>query len=204
MEKFTNLPIEKQNQLINAGLITFGLNGYKKASISDIAKEANVSKSIVFHYFGTKKELYLYLVKYSAETLMSELLTHMPNCGTDFFERLLFFTEIEVSVMRRHPAILSFLKSIVLEKDETVSEDIKVFMSQGEAFRNTMTLDGIETHKFKDGIDPVRVIKMLAWFAEGYVSQLGLTNALELDEMNKEFHEIIKMIKNNFYKEAYL
>ncbi len=59
MEKFLNLPIEKQNDIIDAGLIAFGTNGYKKASISDIAKAAGISKSMIFHYFRTKKDTVL-------------------------------------------------------------------------------------------------------------------------------------------------
>lgn len=63
MEKFLNLPVEKQNIIIDAALKNFAVHGYKKTSISDIASSAGISKAMVFHYFGTKKELYVYLVR---------------------------------------------------------------------------------------------------------------------------------------------
>lgn len=34
MEKFFNLPEDKQNTIIDAALKSFGTNGYKKSSIS--------------------------------------------------------------------------------------------------------------------------------------------------------------------------
>jgi AcrR family transcriptional regulator len=60
MEKFFNLSTEKQQKIVDAALASFGANGYKKTSIRDIAAEAGISKAMIFHYFGTKKQLYLY------------------------------------------------------------------------------------------------------------------------------------------------
>lgn len=204
MEKFTNLQEDKKKAIINAGLITFGTNGYKKASIGDIAAAAGISKSMVFHYFGSKKALYLYLAQYSAELLIGEINEKRHHCGSDFFDRLKFITDIEVDVMKRYPGILSFLKSIFFEKDPEVEADVKRMLSMGEAFRSTLSLDGVEIHKFKEGVDPKLVVKMLTWFAEGYMNQLGTYGMLDVDALNLEFSQCLVMLKENFYKEAYL
>lgn len=55
LERFFRLSEEKQNSIIDAALKAFGINGYKKTSVSDIAAEAGISKAMVFHYFGTKR-----------------------------------------------------------------------------------------------------------------------------------------------------
>ncbi len=204
LEKFANLQEDKQAAIIGAGLIAFGTNGYKKASIADIATAAGIAKSMIFHYFGTKKALYLYLAQYSAELLIGEINAKREHCGSDFFDRITFMTEIEVDVMKRYPGILAFLKSLFLEKDPEVIDDVKSLMAMGEAFRAGLTLDGIEAHKFKDGVDPMLVLKMLAWFGEGYISQLGMSGMLNVDVLNQEFHQILAMLKQNLYKEAYL
>jgi len=73
MEKFLNLPMEKQNSIIDAALKTFAVHGYKKTSISDISSSAGISKAMVFYYFGTKKELYLYLVNTCVAALAPRL-----------------------------------------------------------------------------------------------------------------------------------
>ncbi len=63
LDKFHALDEAKQNEIINAGLFVFGNSGYKKAYISEIAECAGISKSMVFYYFGSKKELYMYLLE---------------------------------------------------------------------------------------------------------------------------------------------
>ena len=60
-EKFFSLPEEKQQAIINAGFRVFSQNTYKKSPVSEVAKEAGISKSLLFYYFRNKKELYLFL-----------------------------------------------------------------------------------------------------------------------------------------------
>src|SRR5690625_358370 len=72
LEKFLNLTKEKQNSIIDSALKIFAKHGYRKTSISDIAKSAGISKAMVFHYFGTKKDLYLYLVNTCADSIATE------------------------------------------------------------------------------------------------------------------------------------
>ncbi|GCD11605.1 hypothetical protein Ctaglu_32280 [Clostridium tagluense] len=74
--------------IIDAALRTFGANGYKKASISDIAVAGGISKAMVFHYFGTKKALYLYLINLCGGTMMKEVNENFDNMIEEFNECL--------------------------------------------------------------------------------------------------------------------
>lgn len=56
-EKFFELPIEKQERIINAGFKVFSQNSYKKSPVSEIADAAGISKSLLFHYFHNKKRI---------------------------------------------------------------------------------------------------------------------------------------------------
>ena len=55
-DKFFSLPEEKQLAIINAGYRVFSQNSYKKSPMSEIAAEAGISKSLLFHYFKNKRE----------------------------------------------------------------------------------------------------------------------------------------------------
>ena len=65
-EKFFHLPEEKQERILNSGFRVFSQNSYKKSPMSEIADDAGISKSLLFHYFRNKKELYLFLWQKSA------------------------------------------------------------------------------------------------------------------------------------------
>lgn len=168
----------------------FSTNGYKKASVSDIAIAAGISKALVCHYFGTKKALYLYLIDLCINTIMNELHQKFDTSVTDFFARIKLATSIEISVMKKHPAILSFLNSAYFENDEEVKDDIKGILAnrETESLRSKIAFEATDTSKFNDGIDPKLVMKILSLITDGYLSKMPKTN-IDLDALSKEFKE---------------
>ncbi len=203
MESFLNLPLEKQNIIIDAALTCFGTNGYKKTSVGDIAAAAGISKALVFHYFGTKKALYLYLIDLCTHIIMNELDEKFDNAVTDFFARIQLATSIEISVMKKHPAILSFLDNVYFENNEEVKADIKAILANGEGLRSKIAFEGTDISKFKDGIDPKLVLRILTLLTDGYLSKMPKTG-IDLDVLCEEFDEYINLFKRNFYQGKYL
>lgn len=203
MEKFLSLPKEKQDGIIDAAMSTFGTNGYKKTSVNDIAVAAGISKAMVFHYFGTKKKFYLYLLDVCGHTLMDELTGKFDRSVTDFFDRIILATEIKVAMMRRHPSILSFLYSAFYETDNEVKADIQALFTggEGERFRQSLVFDGMDSSKFKEGIDPQVVMKLLTAYGYGYMNMTPNQTETNLDAVMKDFEDCIQLLKNNLYKE---
>ncbi len=206
MDKFLNLPVEKQNAVIDAALKSFGINGYKKASASDIAAAAGISKAMIFHYFGTKKALYLYLLNYCGSIMIKEIRENFDNTVTDFFDRIRLSSSIKIAVLKRHPALFLFIKSAYFEMDETVSDHVKALYlgSEGEAFRNKIAFNGTDTFKFKDGVDLTLVMKMLVWQAEGFMNQFSREAEIDMESFCKEYFQCMELLKKNLYKEEYL
>lgn len=202
MKKFLSLPTEKQNSIIDAALKSFGKNGYKKTSISDIAKVAGISKAMVFHYFGTKKELYIYLLNTCINSISVEVIEKFDNSITDLFDRILYATKLEISMMKKHPDVPSFIESVYFESDEEVKEEIQIIINsdEGEKLRNTLIFDGADLSKFKDDIDPNLVIKMIYLLAEGYMNQASNEKEIDFDKLYNEFEECMQLFKRNFYK----
>lgn len=92
-ERFFSLPAEKQQAIINAGYRVFSQNSYKNSPMSEIADAAGISKSLLFHYFRNKKELYMFLWDKCAEVTIEFLTRYncygqknhcMRQCGRSF------------------------------------------------------------------------------------------------------------------------
>ena len=204
MNKFFSLSDEKQAAIIDGALITFGNNGYKKASVNDIATAAGISKSMIFHYFGTKKTFYLYLLNMCSNLIIDEINEKFDSSVTDFFDRIILSSNIKISVMKKHPAIISFLSSAYFEEDKEVKDDIAAILSQGEDVRNKIAFDGVDTSKFKDGIDIKVVMKMLLWQADGFVNNTNFKSGVDIEALCNEYYECMYLLKNNLYKEEFL
>lgn len=201
MEKFENLPEEKQKTIIDGALKVFAANGYKKASVSDIALAAGISKAMVFHYFGTKKGLYLYLIRLCSDIITKEIKKNFDRTVTDFFDRIILSSDIKIASMKKYTAIPAFLTGMYYEKDEEVREDIEALLAEGDEFRKHLTFDGLDTSRFKDNVDVALVLKMLVWIAEGFSSGSALKTNEDIEAMCNEFYKCLRLLKENLYKD---
>ena len=202
MEIFFNLPMKKQNLIVDAGLRIFAIHGYKKTSISDIASSAGISKAMVFHYFGTKKELYLYLVNTCVESISNEVTEKFDDSITDLFDRILHAGKLKVDLIKKHPHLPSFIQSAYFETDDEVKKEIRAIFSKddGNTLGKQITFNGADFSKFKDDIDPNLVMNMIDWISEGYMSKMTGAEEVDFDELYKVFEECLQLFKRNFYK----
>ena len=124
-EKFFSLPQEKQQAIINAGYRVFSRNSYRKSPMSEIADAAGISKSLLFHYFRNKKELYLFLWNTCAQLTMEVLRDFRCYEGNDLFEVMRKGLEAKISLMRRYPDLGTFALKCYYEKDPEVQPEMQ-------------------------------------------------------------------------------
>ena len=80
MSEFLSKVDARRNRILEAALTEFANKGYKKASTNTIVREAKVSKGLLFHYFISKKDLYIYIFKFAKDTIQAELFKSVnPN-----------------------------------------------------------------------------------------------------------------------------
>lgn len=63
----------RRAQLLDLGLRLFGTRAYDEVSIDDIAAAANISKGLLYHYFGGKKAFYAAVVGDAARRLVAAI-----------------------------------------------------------------------------------------------------------------------------------
>ena len=60
-------PGERRAQIVRVAARLFGERPYSEVSISDIANEAAIARGLLHHYFGSKRELYLEVVRMAVQ-----------------------------------------------------------------------------------------------------------------------------------------
>ena len=204
MEKFLALPQGKQRAIRNAAMDVFSRTGYKKAYVSEIAQAAEISKAMIFYYFGSKKSLYLYLLEYAYNEATAAFSSLSSSAESDFFDRILESTKLKISFLKTHPALLRFVLSVYTEGDEEVAQEIQAYRIKCERFREDLVLSSLDCQKFKDSVDCRLVHKLLMQYARGYSEIGAFQGEPSLDDMAQEFAATMDMLKRNFYKKEYL
>ena len=124
-EKFYALPEEKQSQILNAAYKVFAMNQYKKAPTSEIAAEAGISKSLLFHYFHNKLELYLFLWKYAADLTKKYMCKYKVYETDDFVEMMRRGLIAKCAVMRKYTFLSLFSINSYFETEPDIQSIIQ-------------------------------------------------------------------------------
>jgi AcrR family transcriptional regulator len=64
---------ERRTGILDAALAVFSRSGYHSASIDDIAREAGVSKALIYEHFASKQELYADLIARNVRDLTQRI-----------------------------------------------------------------------------------------------------------------------------------
>lgn len=72
-------PDERREQILACAVRLFGERPYPLASTTELANEAGVTRGLIHHYFGTKRGLYLEVVR--AMVMVPDLFDEVPVSG---------------------------------------------------------------------------------------------------------------------------
>ena len=198
-EKFFSLPQEKQQRILNAGFRVFSENSYKKSPMSEIAEEAGISKSLLFHYFRNKQELYLFLWDRAAEITVQYLTAHKCYEPTDLFEMMERGMQAKFQIMARYPHMAAFTIKAFYEKDADISAAVQESYRKYFNLKADKTLLNLNPEQFIPGLDIRMMYRDMYWASEGYIWEMVQRNNIDIDEMEKGFSKLI-----SFWKSIYL
>ena len=201
LEKFFQIRAEKQKHILGAAFAVFGKQGYRKASIADIAKEAGTTKGMITYYFGSKKTLYLFLVDLIQSASVEAIESQLTPDVTDFFEKLKKMVAIQVEAIKEYPAIISFANSTYYEKDPEVAGELEQLITAGDAKANQLLMEVTDFSWLKPGFDLQVFRQLILWVNNGFVEELcSPGGADKIDDLAAQFCKCLDMLKQVFYK----
>lgn len=198
-EKFFKLPEEKQQKIINAGYRVFSQNSYRKSPMSEIAAEAGISKSLLFHYFRNKRELYLFLWEHCAEVTIQYLTEYGCYEQTDLFDMLYRGMQVKIRLMRLYPYMGNFAVKVFYEQDPEVCPAIQTSYEKFKGIKANSTLSNLDPKQFKEGIDISRMYQEMYLASVGYLWEMMQKGDIDADQVEQDFTEMM-----DFWKKIYL
>lgn len=198
--KFFQLPMEKQQRIINAAYKVFSENNYKKAPISEIADEGGVSKALLFHYFTNKLELYMFLWNSSIEQIHKASSEYRVTDTTDFFEMIHRSLLAKCSVIRSYPYLYQFAVKAYYEQEPKIKSSIQESFYAVNKSSENILWETVDVSKFRQDIDIRLVYQELLWTSDGYLRQMVLSGELDADKMENDFERMIGQWKKVYLK----
>lgn len=111
-----------REQLLDAAEAQFSLKGYASATNQDIAAAAGLTAGAIYHYYGSKAELYAAVCERAIRQLSARFLSDVHGSGSveDAVARLLFSA---VTHNRQRPYVAGLLANLPLEARQAEVRD---------------------------------------------------------------------------------
>ncbi|EZP77250.1 TetR family transcriptional regulator [Parageobacillus genomosp. 1] len=212
---FEKQPQEKKDLIIKVAIEEFVKNGYEKTSTDVITSRAGISKGILFHYFKSKKNLYLYLVNYVKDLLTEKTMKALREIKSDdFFERIKEIVLTKQKVTALYLQETQFIMDAFTNPPAAVKEEMEeIIKKHYETYQGDFLLehvyikDLIQTEKLREDISVDTVIRMTMLIAEQLSNKyLALYKNKQIDIINstesmiRELNDYLKIVKYGIYK----
>lgn len=92
----------KRDKILLASLEEFAEHGYEKASTDRISKRAEVSKGLIFHYFGSKSKLYMITFNNCIDDMLEEY-KNVDTNNMEFIFAIKSLMEIKYNFFSKNP-----------------------------------------------------------------------------------------------------
>ena len=174
LDTFQNLPESKQKLIIDKGIEVFSKFSFTDASTDLITQKAGISKGLLFHYFGSKKNFYLYLLDYAINLLTQassvDILEHK-----NFYEILFDSMDKKYRLIMDYPNEMHFTnlasketsKQVVKEKQELIGK----YMIEVQKNSSKILSQAIQTLNLRNDVDMTKLTKGLSMYVNTIIMQ---------------------------------
>lgn len=160
--------------------------------MSEIAAEAGISKSLLFYYFKNKKELYLFICKYSTELTEQEIIRQKCYEKEDFFDIFLSGLKVKVQLMRQYPDLSLFQLKAYYEKDKSLRPEIDQLIGQYSGYENQSEMLKLDKEKFIEGLDLEMMYTDMFLASQGYLWEKMQSETIDPNQMERDFIRMIE------------
>lgn len=204
--KLLNLEPKRRDAILNSALKEFATKGFDKASTNVIAKEAGISKALMFHYVNSKKDFFLFLCDYCSEIVKREYFDSVNLNEKDILERLRQSYILQLELLYKYPWILEFTRITANEKSDEVKKELEEILKGQQSICNEILFGQIDESKFREGLDIERCKLLILWANIGFANQKleDIRNSeiskLDYDKIIIELDGYLNELRKSFYK----
>ncbi len=111
----------KRDLMLTAGIKEFSLNSYNDTNTDRIVTSCNISKGLLFHYFGSKKGFYIACL----DSALNRLIQPTVANGDTFYEILFAHMQAKIAMCTQFPLETAFVNMASRESAAAIAEDKK-------------------------------------------------------------------------------
>lgn len=169
--RVTNGFPETRQRILNVAMKEFATKGYDGARVDDIMRAANVSKNLIYHYFGSKEGLFVEVLEAAYEG-MHAYQTTWPLDVASPIDGIRKLVQSTFNYWRSSPEFIGLLNSENFHKGRHLRKTRQTKAGYSGLLGNIAKLlkEGERSGDFRIGVDPVELYVSISALAYHFLS----------------------------------
>jgi AcrR family transcriptional regulator len=174
---------ETRERILRVARERFADLGYESTTNKDIADAASITTGAIYHYFESKRGLYLAVFE-EVEQHVFERFREVAAAGDGFLDKLLRVLDESVAIHRNDPSIAAFFVTVPVDSGRSVDLAGLAARQGRDAsdFFRALVDEGLARGEIPDDVHPSDLVNMLMAVTSGmarFSSQVGDADVLE-------------------------
>jgi AcrR family transcriptional regulator len=173
---------DKREEIVQAALRVFAAKGFRKTSVEDIIGEAKVARATFYHYFKSKKDIFLELTGMILDNIYSIVekdFQVFPSSEKEIVERMEHSLRTSFEYFRDNRAFAAVYFSEAMGMNPQLDSKVIEFQTRSSALVARVVMEGQAKGFFRD-VDPYIVGTTLA-FAPQHIAILWMLTGEKAD-----------------------
>ena len=191
-EKFEKLPADKQEMILAVGVKEFSHKGYNDVKTDTITQKCGISKGRLFHYFGSKKDFYIYCLEKAMERLTEK--TQQAEAES-FYEILFESMSRKIAVCMKYKDEMLMVNMASRDASADVAREKQQVLARYKASIQAQSMETLSTAvaalNIKQGADKNKVVQGLYIYINAVINRY----LLEYQNTPEKFFENSEKIK---------
>jgi AcrR family transcriptional regulator len=174
--------MDTRQKILSSATKLFSTQGYATTSLAQVAKEAQVSKALIFWHFASKDDLFRTALTESLTPYSIDVVEALSGLGE--FEQISKLIDVYFEFVSQNVYSVRFLLSLVVREeknlDDVLARTIELFRLYGNLLADILQT-GREKGVFRSTIDPQADATLIMATLNGILVQGFAVNNLQTD-----------------------
>lgn len=178
-----NAETNRREAIFEASLREFAAVGYERANTNHICDNAGVSKGLLFHYYGSKKRLYMFTVERCTDDVLSAF-DGFSTEDLDFTNALLAYSRKKFWFYSAHALHYTILNEAYLMPPVDVTDTMRAKYAEVERIGIQIMKGLVEKLTLREGVSKETALAFLTSMSRAteMYSSLGDWTKMDLTE----------------------
>ena len=186
--------IKSKEKIKLIALEEFANKGYKMASTNVICKKANISKGLLYHYYSSKEELYLDIIRSIIDTFKENVTLKNNDTNKKGIDYVSEYFNIKFKFFRDNPLYSKLITGLLLCDDV---DGIRRFIEEFENHNNSIIYKILESISINPKFDKGKAFELIVMVGdkleEKYLKHIQNTDE-DKNEILEKFREEHKLM----------